>query len=210
MVANSLRAQLLQDIETSPKLYLMKSRPEPQRNGPPKTSLMKFRHYLHLRDKEERKAFVRVLASEHPFALEKLRHGHTRNYKIYSVVPRDRRLCRLCADAIESPEHALLLCTGDDRLRDMRAIFLAQAAARQPGLPDTRDAARATETLQSLLSLPNIAGELARYILFVFDLFDSVALVWPPDLITRIPRTATAGQDRGRGRGRGRRLVANT
>ncbi|VDC07183.1 unnamed protein product [Peniophora sp. CBMAI 1063] len=142
---------------------------------------MQLCHYLHLCDKEERKVLIRILSNEHPFALEKFRHSYSRNYKTYSILPREHRFCRLCAGATESPEHALLICTGDDRLRDMRAIFLAQAAARQPGLPDTTDAARATETLQSLLSLPSIAGELAR-----------------------IPRNATAGHSRGRGRGRGR------
>lgn len=67
----SLRAQLLEDITSSPKLYLMVDRLEPQKRGQPKKTLMQFRHHLQLRDKDERKAFIQLLASEHPFALEK-------------------------------------------------------------------------------------------------------------------------------------------
>ena len=111
-VERSLHDQLLEDIATSPKLYLMVDRLELQRRGPPKKTVMQFRHYLHLNDKDERKAFIRILASEHPFALEKFRHAYSRNYKKYAKVPRERRMCRMCAVAVESPGHALLLCDG--------------------------------------------------------------------------------------------------
>ena len=76
-VERSLRDQLLEDITTSPKLYLMVDRFEPQRRGHPKKTVMQFRHYLHLNDKDERKAFICIRASEHPFALENFRHTYS-------------------------------------------------------------------------------------------------------------------------------------
>ncbi|VDC05399.1 unnamed protein product [Peniophora sp. CBMAI 1063] len=71
-IDKALRAQLLADVKESPRLYLMRDRLKPQKRGPPKKALMQFRHYLGLRDKDDRKAFVRLLASEHPLPSGKI------------------------------------------------------------------------------------------------------------------------------------------
>ena len=46
--------QLLEDITTSPKLYLMVDRLEPLHQGPPKKTAMHVKDHLHLDDKDER------------------------------------------------------------------------------------------------------------------------------------------------------------
>lgn len=43
-VDKAMRAQLLADVVTSPRLYLMRDRLEPQTRGPPKKTLLQFRH----------------------------------------------------------------------------------------------------------------------------------------------------------------------
>lgn len=63
-VERSLHDQLLEDIDTSPKLYLIVDRLEPQRRRrPPKKIDRQFRHYRHLNDKYEPKNFIRIQAS---------------------------------------------------------------------------------------------------------------------------------------------------
>ena len=81
--------------------------------------------------------FVRLLASERPLAIEKFRHAHNRNYKKYSKVPRELRLCRMCASQVETPEHALLLCTGNDDLQVLRDDFFACIAPEWAELKGT-------------------------------------------------------------------------
>ncbi|KAJ6449896.1 hypothetical protein C8R45DRAFT_751526, partial [Mycena sanguinolenta] len=39
-------------------------------------------------------------------------------------IPRDLRVCRFCKAEIESPEHALLECTAELQLVQMRQDFL--------------------------------------------------------------------------------------
>ena len=49
----------------------MVDRLEPLHQGLPKKTAMYFKDHLHLDDKDERQAFSRIRASEHPYALSR-------------------------------------------------------------------------------------------------------------------------------------------
>ena len=101
-------------------------------------------------------------------------------------------MCRMCAVAVESPEHALLLCDGNEELSTRRTQLFALIATRWPEFTAPVDATSAVVALQSLLSQPLVAREFGRYINAVFDIFNAVPLVWPEDLVTDTRRRSTA------------------
>lgn len=124
-VENAMRDHLQREIDGHAKLYLLKGRREPaSRDGPLKTAaVLRFRPYLNIVREDHRVALTRLLLSHHPLALEALRHEDLSLGRTF--VPRDRRLCRFCAEAMESPEHALLECSANMTLPLIRARFLA-------------------------------------------------------------------------------------
>ena len=52
----------------------------------------------------------------------------------YQPVPRADRLCRLCKDEIETPEHALISCKSLDTLVELQALFLVELFENSPDL----------------------------------------------------------------------------
>ncbi|KAJ7488948.1 hypothetical protein FB451DRAFT_955813, partial [Mycena latifolia] len=48
---------------------------------------------------------------------------------------RSERVCRLCKAEIESPEHALLECTAESELVQLRQDFFIRMRSDLPGLP---------------------------------------------------------------------------
>ncbi|KAH6874862.1 hypothetical protein BKA70DRAFT_1128740, partial [Coprinopsis sp. MPI-PUGE-AT-0042] len=110
----SVAAYLHSQLECSPKLYLLKGRMEPSRSDEGVWSVVPLlcRHYLHVANPDHRRALTRILASNHYYASELLQ---------YCGVPWAERLCRLCGESVETPEHALLQCTGNQELMDLRS-----------------------------------------------------------------------------------------
>ena len=122
----------LQDaIDSSDKLYLIQGRIETQKDKPPTQIISKMRHYLSMvKTQKHREALTSLLLSTHQLAVEILRYvDHA-----YQPVPRADRLCRLCKDEIETPEHALLSCTSLDTLVELQALFLVELFENSPDL----------------------------------------------------------------------------
>jgi hypothetical protein len=116
---------------SSPKLYLLHNRLEPQKDSPPVQKTLHFRHYLSTPINEHRKALTRLLLSSHPLAVERLRWSEHRRPR----VTRNWRLCRFCKIAIESPEHALLECAGSNELCTLRDDFMVKVYTDIPHMP---------------------------------------------------------------------------
>lgn len=72
------------------------------------------------------------MLSTHLFAVERLRcmdHAH-------QPVPREARICRFCAQYIETPEHALLECMGSPMVVELHKLFLEKLLRTAPFLRD--------------------------------------------------------------------------
>ena len=71
------------------------------------------RHYLSsIADEDDRIALTKLLVSDHTFALEHFRRSSTSTGIKRLKVNHADRLCRLRGRDVESPEHALLVCSG--------------------------------------------------------------------------------------------------
>ncbi|KZV98504.1 hypothetical protein EXIGLDRAFT_606965 [Exidia glandulosa HHB12029] len=102
------------EVDTSPKLELLRTRVEYDKKGQPSTPVLAFRQYLKVKNKAARYSLTRLLLSDHRLAVETGR---------WQGVEREKRKCRLCNNAVEEPLHALFRCTASDALLQIRARF---------------------------------------------------------------------------------------
>ncbi|EPT05441.1 hypothetical protein FOMPIDRAFT_1111341, partial [Fomitopsis schrenkii] len=81
------------------------------------------RDYLSIPNQKHRAALIRLLASDHPLAVEQMRRRTP-------PVPREWRVCRFCArrGSIEDEAHTLLRCPGA-MLAEPRRRFSGQVLA---------------------------------------------------------------------------------
>ncbi|KZT67491.1 hypothetical protein DAEQUDRAFT_394683 [Daedalea quercina L-15889] len=110
-LVDSMRSSLAQDVLASQRLVVLQARP-------PGRGVLARREYLGINCAPHRRAVCRLLASEHPFAVERLRRRT-------QPTPRNWRICRFCRtqDAIENEEHVLMLCPAEP-LRRIREPFM--------------------------------------------------------------------------------------
>lgn len=127
----SSNAYLRNEIESSPRLYLLHGRKEPLEDGTYSAAVMRLRHYLSIvKVESHRMAVIRLLAGEHQFASEILR----RKTRYRDAIPYDQRLCRFCPAAVETPEHVLLVCMGCPEIVVLRNMFLSKMRVAHPTL----------------------------------------------------------------------------
>ncbi|KAJ6501046.1 hypothetical protein C8R47DRAFT_970532 [Mycena vitilis] len=162
---------LQQSIDSSDKLYLLHGRLEPQKDKPPTLVTSKMRHYLTMvKTQKHREALTSLLLSTHQLALEVLRYTD----HAYQPVARPDRLCRLCMEEVETPEHALITCKSSDELVGLRAAFLTKLFSNSPDLQISMVVNSETEFLKTVVySRPNIAL-VAKYAYEVLQLFYAV------------------------------------
>ena len=96
-------------------------------------------------------------------------------------------MCRLCAGAVESPEHALLMCTGRQDLVAARTVFYGKLQRLLPPFVPPATPEGALPALWLLLDSQASAAEMAGYIRSVFTICTSVELVWPVEFVERVP-----------------------
>ncbi|KZV74322.1 hypothetical protein PENSPDRAFT_682111 [Peniophora sp. CONT] len=146
---------------------------------------------LKVRNSKSRKALARIVASDYPFALERFRHGQSayRNGVMKLKVPRELRVCRFCAVAIESPEHALLICAASEALLAARNNFLVQIAHIWPTFEPPMDDDDALAALRGLQGNTAVLGVLGAFTHKVFLIFDAVELIWPDEFTRYKPVT---------------------
>ncbi|KZV66155.1 hypothetical protein PENSPDRAFT_613063 [Peniophora sp. CONT] len=83
-------------------------------------------------------------------------------------------LCRLCATCVESPEHALLICTSSEALVATRVSFLLQLSLLWPGFKPPVDDDDASNALRALVEEKEVRGVLGTFVQEVFLIFDAV------------------------------------
>ncbi|KAJ7719805.1 hypothetical protein B0H16DRAFT_1230894, partial [Mycena metata] len=109
------------EVQASTRLYLLHDRLEPLKDEAPQKITLILRHYLELvTNPNHRKAITRLLVSQHPLAIERMRYK-SRYHRV--EVPRDLRVCRFGCREIESVEHALFFCRKKTELVECRRGF---------------------------------------------------------------------------------------
>ncbi|KAJ7181912.1 hypothetical protein C8R46DRAFT_1159228 [Mycena filopes] len=120
------------DVDNSTRLYLLHGRLEPLEKDAPRAITAVLRHYLVLVvNSAHRKALTRILTSQHPLAVERLRY-RSRAHRI--IVPRNLRLCRFGCASVETVEHALFFCDKSERLNQLRTAFVLNICAKVPDI----------------------------------------------------------------------------
>ncbi|KAJ7699970.1 hypothetical protein B0H17DRAFT_1048000 [Mycena rosella] len=186
-VEQILDTQLQSEIDTFTRTHLLRDRVQriDEGEGESRVGLVtrRRRHYLDVPIPSYRKAITRLLLSDHNLSIEHLRYpGRYR-----AAAPRDLRLCRFCRAAVEDEAHALLVCTGHDKLAILRRDFLRDIRGPVGGFERKRSADRPYEFLKRLLSLRAITGRLARFVADVFDVYDGCARYIPAALYLPAP-----------------------
>ncbi|KAJ7844750.1 hypothetical protein B0H14DRAFT_2171188, partial [Mycena olivaceomarginata] len=122
---------------------------------------------------KHRKALTRLLVSQHPLAVERMRYKqryHREN------VPRHCRLCRFGCGVVETVEHALFFCTGAVKLTECRGMFVDTVRDRDPRIltvtPDN-----GTEILQALIFRRDTVCQIAKLAHKIFAIFGEEPMV---------------------------------
>ncbi|KAJ7208110.1 hypothetical protein C8J57DRAFT_983667, partial [Mycena rebaudengoi] len=126
------------------------------------------RHYLGMvRVKKHREAITFLLLSTHLLAVEVLRYvDHA-----YAPMPRAERLCRMCKDEVETPEHALISCNAFDALNQLHSTFLTKLFLDAPFLQLRMAELTNFEFVKAMIyNRPTIAL-VAKYVHEILELF---------------------------------------
>ncbi|KAF5383271.1 hypothetical protein D9615_004808 [Tricholomella constricta] len=177
-VETGVSTWLLQgEVDTSDKLYLLRDRKEPQKDKAPAQITLRLRHYLILvKTRAHREALTSIMLSTHMLAVEKLRwveHGHPR-------VDRAERLCRLCRNEVETPEHALLNCTASLELLALRHDFFVELLIALPHLHSAVEQMDSINLLKRLIAQRPTISLVAKFAYHVLKLFYDVPIYRPP------------------------------
>ncbi|KAJ7267675.1 hypothetical protein B0H12DRAFT_1209080 [Mycena haematopus] len=171
-VVQKLMMEWLQaEIDSTDKLYLLHGRREPQKEKGPTQVTSCMRHYLSMvKTQKHREAITSIMLSTHQLAVEVLRyvdHAH-------QPVPRSERLCRLCRQEVESPEHALITCQSSDKLIELRAVFLAKLFTDLPQLHTQMAELSNTEFLKAIIYPRSTIALVAKFAYEVLEVFYEV------------------------------------
>ncbi|KAJ7451572.1 hypothetical protein FB451DRAFT_1051190 [Mycena latifolia] len=168
--------QLDAEVSASTCLYMLHDRREPLEDEPAKKITAVLRHYLVLVvNPKHRKALTRLLVSQHPLAVERMRYKQ-RYHRV--IVPRDERLCRFGCNTVETLEHALFFCGGAESLLECRQHFVHSARMTEPRL-NFLAPWNATSILKALIFRRDTVCQIAKFAWKVFAIFDAVPMVWP-------------------------------
>ncbi|KAJ7442022.1 hypothetical protein FB451DRAFT_1057860, partial [Mycena latifolia] len=108
-----------------------------------------------------------LLLSTHQLAVEILRYvDHA-----YQPVPRSDRLCRLCKEEVETPEHALFTCKSSGELVVLRSTFLNQLFSNSPYLQNLMATLSETEFLKAVIYCRPTIALLAKFAHDVLQIF---------------------------------------
>ncbi len=98
---------LLTEVGNSEKLYLLHGRKESRNGTAPVTVALKMRNYHDATTPKHRDAMVSIALSTHNLAVERLRW-------VRSAIDHENRLCQMCMTHVETPEHVLFRCAGNE------------------------------------------------------------------------------------------------
>ena len=129
---------------------------------------------LSVNNADHRKSITCLLLSCHSLALERTRWTEHR----WPRIEPQHRKCRFCETEIESPEHALLDCTANPALTELRVKSMAimyEASSELPHIGTIDSAA----LLRKMTSQAHTIQLLAKYTHQVLALFDAAPIYVP-------------------------------
>lgn len=129
-VEKASKQSLQSQINESDKFYLIHGRKERTKDGSLAHITSTFRQYLEVKIPAHRASLTSIILSHHSLAVARLRWVRDKHNL---PIPREKRLCRFCTAAVETPEHALLQCTESNALVELRHNFLAQLEKERAG-----------------------------------------------------------------------------
>ncbi|KAJ7043750.1 hypothetical protein C8F04DRAFT_943778, partial [Mycena alexandri] len=164
------------EVHASTRLYMLHGRLEPLKDEVPKKITVVLRHYLQLvTNSNHRKAITRLLVSQHPLAIERMRYKQ-RYHRV--EVPRHQRLCRFGCREVETVEHALFFCKKSAALVNRRELFMSEMQALEPRVSWVGPW-NATNVLRALIFRRDTICQVAKYAYKVFAIFSEEPMVWP-------------------------------
>ncbi|KAJ7096518.1 hypothetical protein B0H15DRAFT_773958 [Mycena belliarum] len=167
------------DIMASTRLYMLHDRREPLENDPPKKITAVFRHYLELMTNvKHRKSLTRLLVSQHPLAVERMRYKQ-RYHR--TIVARDKRVCRFGCNTTETIEHALFFCVCGDGLQSAREQFVKSMEILEPRICAVGPW-NATAILKDIIFQRDTVWKVAKYVHKVLKMFDAEPMIWPEEV----------------------------
>lgn len=174
-VLDLMKGWLKSAIDNSSKLYLLHGRKVLFKDGDtPVHKTLHFRHYLSVNNADHRKSITRLLLSGHRLALERLRWTEHRQPRIETI----HRKCCFCETEIESPEHALLDCTANLSLVELRLKTMTHIYNNSPELPAI-GSIESADLLRQMVSQTHTIQLLAKYTHEVLVLFDTAPMYIP-------------------------------
>ncbi|KAF8126883.1 hypothetical protein K438DRAFT_1790249 [Mycena galopus ATCC 62051] len=149
------------EVQASTRLYLLHDRLEPLKDEAPQKITMILRHYLELvTNPNHRKAITRLLVSQHPLAIDRMRNK-SRYHRV--EVPRDLRVCWFgCRE----------------KLVDCRRGFVNAVQGFDPSVL-TVAPWNVTRVLRGLIFRRDTVCQVAKYAYKVFAIFNGEVMVWP-------------------------------
>lgn len=166
-------------MDNSPKLYLLWERLQPNKDNSKTTQkTLWFRHYLSVSNAQHRKAITCLVLSNHALAIERLRWSEHRRPQI----ERAERKCRFC-ELAESPEHALLDCTSNATLIEIRTAAMNKIYGLAPHIPRI-GSTDSVVVLRTMLAQRSTINILARYTHEVLTLYGKSQIYNVPPLPT--------------------------
>ncbi|KAJ7484008.1 hypothetical protein B0H11DRAFT_1723100, partial [Mycena galericulata] len=161
---------------SSTRLYMLHERLEPLEDEPAKKITSILWHHLEIvANARHRKALTRLLVSQHPLAVERMRYK-SRYHR--EIIPRDRRCCRFGCEAVATVEHAMFFCQGSEDLNVCRATFISGMRTCGPRI-DGITPESATNILKALIFRRDTVCQIAKFAFKVFAFFDATPMVWP-------------------------------
>ena len=175
-LSGSLAQWIANEVLHSSRLPLLQWRFRPLMSHPGNAldlgQLCTWRNYLGVPNLSHRRSIARLIASEHPFAVEVLR-------RMQPSVPRHWRVCRFCQRqrVVETEAHVLLECPFP-LLATLRMVFLDDAAAvLGPVLHNVSRKWSSGQLLDFLLSRDKLCTRFAQYVTDVCEFVDTVPVL---------------------------------
>ncbi len=162
-LSDSLANYLISFVRSSPRMYVYNA--IHGQHLPPRPTLSQLcglPHYMAL-NRDRRRALIKLVASEHPYAVQTLRHTRP-------PVPRNWRVCRFCRrkDAVETEEHIIFGCSSPLLLQATNHL-LEQLQQKHPNIHSLRRTLTTSWSLvEYLMRKPDLLALFADHVVWTY------------------------------------------
>jgi hypothetical protein len=148
------------DVDNSTRLYILHGRLEPLEKDQPGSITAVLRHYLVLVvNAAHRKALTRMLTSQHPLVVERLRYKKRYHN---GIVPWGLRRCRFGCASVETVEHGMFFRENSEKLNQLCTGFILNTSAWVPDVLWATTSS-ATAVLRTLVFSRDTVCQVAKF-----------------------------------------------